>query len=666
MMREQRPETRRGFGARALLPAVLVPIVLAACGGPPAGKVTVQSAGFALAEVNQRVRYSATGAASFVWSLVPAGAQYGTLDQSGLYVAPAAVPSPAEVTIRACNAANTNDCGEAKLTVVPLGSAPGIQGTVSVPLGLLNVPAGIAPQSFVVEEGPAKPFEPDWSLPHAPGQVLIVGSNPNRVSGAGARVLSASPDVVSVQVPGGQTAEGFADRLEAQGFVTQPNYLYRVLDAPSPNDPLYGTRQFHLTQIDAAGAWNVRTDAARVAVLDTGADFNHPDLQGRLVKGKDFCAEFDTSAQVCTKTDDDPGETSSNLGQGNSGHGTHTTGIIAAATNNGVGVAGVTWGGQVLVVKVFATGGEFTDSKTLGDAIRYAADPAQGAAKVINLSLGIPNPDISKNPDKYIADAVGFADSQNVVVVAAAGNYQPSTADASKKVYYPASDSRVVPVGAVTPDNTISTISARGDDRLIMAPGQGSSFTPLGEAGIWSTKAGGGYEARYGTSESTPQVAAVAGLIRGLNPNLTALEVKGILQSTAKDLGASGRDTTYGFGLLQAGAALRKANPGSPVPPKTTVYVYADRFVNGAYDGNDPKTGRTEVLLEGVSGNVNYKITLTRDGSALPAGTYRVVACVNKNSNGIACDAGDLVGIQENVQYAGAGTIGANVTLRQN
>lgn len=257
----------------------------------------------------------------------------------------------------------------------------------------------------------------------------------------------------------------------------------------------------------------------------------------------------------------------------------------------------------------------------------------------------------------------GTQDQKDVLVIASAGNYQPSDDNTTKKLYYPASDPLVIPVGAVDPYNAISGISARGSNKLIMAPGQGVGFVPLGEAGIWSTKSGGGYEARYGTSEAAPQVAAVAGLIRGQDKNLSALATRGILQTTARSLGDP---AISGFGLLQAGAALRKAgSPTTPPATKLTVYVYADRLVNGAYDGNDLKTGRGEVILNGASGTVPYKITLTRDGSSLPAGTYRVVACVNKNSNGIACDPGDLAGVQVNVQYAGSGTIGADVTVAQ-
>ena len=161
----------------------------------------------------------------------------------------------------------------------------------------------------------------------------------------------------------------------------------------------------------------------------------------------------------------------------------------------------------------------------------------------------------------------------------------------------------------------------------IVAPGES----------ILSTSVTGDYQLSPGTSESTPLVSAIAGLIRAKNAALTADQVKGLLTSTAKNLGAT---NTFGAGLVQAGTALRKTeNPSAPPPPKTTVYVYADPCIEGGSgaactkygDGNDNRTGRVVVQLDGLSGLVNYTLTLARNGmSAIPAGTYRLVGCVTR------------------------------------
>jgi subtilisin family serine protease len=597
------------------------------------------------------------------------------------YFAPATVPTPPTVTVRATNTANPSDFGEINLTIIQTGQG-GISGTITIPSGLLSVQDasnGLEAQSLPQ----AQVFKPDWSLPHTPGQVLILSSN---TSGGALRIASAaslqnvrleriSDSVSRATVPAGQNERAFAERITQEtGALVQPNYIYQTLDAaPVPNDPLYSEKQFYLTQIDASGAWITQKTVpdGLIAVLDTGVDLTHPDLAGRVTAGKDFCPAFNAS-NVCEGEDNDPTDIPAAQG---GGHGTGIIGIAGAATNNAAGISGVTWGGKILAVKVFGVFNNTarSESAALAKGVTYAVD--QGA-KVINMSLGLPNANPGVNPDKLLADAIAYADSKNVLIVAAAGNYfDTGTADNAKTLFYPASDSRVVPVGAVDQSNNIAYFSARGSDRVIMAPGeQSENAQKQVTAGIWSTALGGAFAQSAGTSEASPMVAAVAGLIRAKNPSLTALEVKGILQSTARDLGANGRDTTFGFGLLQAGAALAKtANPSAPPPPQTTVYVYADKLKAGGnpstpgdYDGNDPQAGRTVVILSGTSGSVNYSITAGRDGKSLQPGTYLVTACVNKNSNGIACDPGDL-GARNPVpqNYSGAPINGVNITVKQ-
>jgi subtilisin family serine protease len=217
----------------------------------------------------------------------------------------------------------------------------------------------------------------------------------------------------------------------------------------------------------------------------------------------------------------------------------------------------------------------------------------------------------------------------------------------------------------VNQNNEASVYSERGSELDLVAPGQEAEVATVGK-GILSTKLGGGYERRNGTSEATPQVSAVAALVRAKNPGLTALQVRGILESTAKDLGAAARDNTFGFGLLQAGAALRKApSPNQPVVAKTTVYLFADRLEAGAYNPNSPKSGKAIVVLEASSGTMNYGINLSLANVKLEAGTYRVVACVNKGADSQICNTGDLVGVVPDVNYDGVSKNSVNVRLTQ-
>jgi subtilisin family serine protease len=680
-LKPHRSGLRLGFGL------VVLASVLSACGQPPPPvktEILIRTLSDSTTQITQvtvatglNLQATTSTAVQLNWSVVGGSATNGSVSAASTplgtkaiitYTAPAAVPTPATITVRATNANDPTEFGEINLTVIKFGEG-GISGKITVPAGLLSMVAGQnnAGQGNFAIQGPEKPITAsiDWSLPHVKGQVLVLGGSEMRQklgqSLSASQIESVGPSLSRVMVPANESEAAFAARLGRQtGAVVQPNYIYHTLnaEAPTPNDPFYSSNQFYLTQIDASGAWSVKKDLpdGLVAVIDSGVDTTHPDLQGRIIAGKDFCPVFGDNG--CAGEDTDPSD--------GFGHGTHVTGIIAAATNttSAFGMAGITWTGKVLAIKALDNTGT-ADSVGFSKSVRYAIDQK---AKVINMSLGV-QPSDGVAPDPLLTSAIADAVAQDIVVVAAAGNWQPSVADDKKKLFYPASDPRVIPVGAVDQNNTITSFSARGDSRLIMAPGTKRFPAPLSTMPnndyIFSTNPGGNFKELPGTSQASPMVAAVAGLIRAQNPSLNAQQVKDILYSTAKDLGAAGLDPIYGSGLLQAGAALRKAtNPNTQPLPKTTIYVYADLKVGNVFDGNNPKSGRSVVILDGLSGVLNYAITAGRDGKPLSAGTYRIVACVNKNSNGEACDAGDLGGSNPTPQsYSGTPINNIDITV---
>jgi subtilisin family serine protease len=408
-----------------------------------------------------------------------------------------------------------------------------------------------------------------------------------------------------------------------------------------------------------------------VAVIDSGINQNHPDLAGRVTLGKDFCPNIVNNA--CQGEDNDPSEIPA--ANGGIGHGTFATGVIAATTNNNAGIAGITQSGKVLAVKVFGfdAGGATADSVALSKAIRYAADQN---AKVISMSLGVCASQSSAfdTPDKLTENAIAYAVGKGVVLVAAAGNNGANLnqqCGTDTAVQFPGNNPNVIAVGSVDNANARSSFSATGAALDIMAPGEQL-------VGIDFDNTPSAFEKKTGTSFAAPQVAAVAALMLAKTPSLTRVEVQSILESTAKDLGAAGKDTTFGAGLLQAGAALSKAANLSAPSTKTSVYLYADRLrdapaagcstvdANNAncYDGANPFAGRAVVTINGTSGAVAYSITLSRNGQPIQAGTYRVVACVNKNANATACDAGDLGKSSNlNLVYTGANLTGINLVL---
>lgn len=388
---------------------------------------------------------------------------------------------------------------------------------------------------------------PNWSAPHVPGQVLVT-----EAGGFSAQALNALSTVRTQAVtqglklaftPAGETDRAFAARLTAAGLRVQPNFIYQPLALP--NDPGYpgngGIKvgsdnmtyvQDYLPRINADGAWTFLTACGKTpvgaltAVLDSGVDSGHPDLQGRLLPGASFATGAGTDDEV--------------------GHGTGVAGLLGAATNNRIGLAGVTWSGKtVLPVKVFNTGDITTAALTKG--LNYAVK--QGA-KVINMSLGAPG-DLG---DKALDDALNSA-AKSAVLVAAAGN------EPDKGVFYPASNPNVIAVGAVgARDSELASYSARPNaDRPrpldIVAPGGGA---PTGPTALIVLDAGGGYQLTAGTSEAAPLVSGVAALMRAANPGLSAAETRKRLLESVRRV-QSPNFPEEGLPLLDAEAAVRAA-----------------------------------------------------------------------------------------------------------
>jgi len=252
-----------------------------------------------------------------------------------------------------------------------------------------------------------------------------------------------------------------------------------------PNDPYFGS-QYGLSQIKCPSSWDLTLGSSSVviAILDTGVDLNHPDLVGKLVSGTDL-----------VNSDGTP--------EDDNGHGTHCAGIAAAATNNGIGVAGAAPNCKIMPVKVLDAGGSGYLS-TVAQGIRYAAD---GGAKVISLSLG------SSSASLTLQEAVNFAISKGAVVVAAAGNEGVSSK------FYPAACSGVISVGAVDSNNNKATFSNYGSWVSVAAPG----------VRIYSTWAGDTYAYASGTSMATPFVAGEAAILFsffGTNTSPAAIKQK--------------------------------------------------------------------------------------------------------------------------------------------
>ncbi|MBM4430520.1 MAG: peptidase S8, partial [Chloroflexi bacterium] len=354
--------------------------------------------------------------------------------------------------------------------------------TAVVVLALLCAPVG-------VYASPPKQAPLDLSIPHAPGRILV------KFKGGvskGERLLAhaehqgkvmAEESVLGievVQVAEEQMAHALARyRGNPRVAYAEPDYL--VEGAFTPNDPSYSTRQYGPQKVQANLAWDITVGSSDVivAVLDSGADFGHPDLQGKLIAGWDY-----------VNGDGDPAD--------DHGHGTHVAGIVGAGTNNSEGIAGIGFNTRLLVVKVLDQNNVGYYSAVISGIV-YAAN---NGARVINMSLAGPTWSLS------LWEAVEYAWNKGCLLVAAAGNGNTSAP------YYPAAFEHVMGVAATDANDARWSLSNYGDYISVAAPGQGIYSTDwLGGAGP--------YAARSGTSQAAPHVSGVAALLLSRDGSLT-------------------------------------------------------------------------------------------------------------------------------------------------
>ena len=345
----------------------------------------------------------------------------------------------------------------------------------------------------------------------------------------------------------------------------------------TPNDP-YATRQWYLGRIHAFDAWPQlpTLQPVRVAVLDSGVDSAHPELQNQIADGRSFVSsswESDTN-----------------------GHGTFVAGEIAAAVNNGQGIAGLGFSADLLIAKIVRSDGTISPDAE-ARAIHWAVERG---ARVINMSFGGVRDPHDPSQDTYSqveAAAVQYAVSKGVLVVAAVGNADGAPTEPWGYAGYPAALPHVLGVSSVARDGTVPTFSNRDvryDD--IGAPGE-SILSTLPRS-LTSARPGcvfqgysdcGPIEFRRGegTSFSAPLVSAAAALLFATDPALQSDQAANILTRSAQDATPDtgcvrcivGRDSLTGWGLLDVAAAVRALD--DPLPEGDR-YEINDQVANAA------------------------------------------------------------------------------------
>lgn len=353
-----------------------------------------------------------------------------------------------------------------------------------------------------------------------------------------------------VKLPPGLSVASGLDSLRAKAGVlaAEPNRVYRPVKAS--NDPS-ASSQYHLSRINAFGSWEYEvgdSSSVTIVIVDTGIQGDHPDLQSKIIAGVNRF--FDPNSQGASSAANPPTDAC--------GHGTAVAGTAAAATNNGVGVAGVTWGARLVSLKVFEDTNCLTNDVAVAAAINYTTTTLRNVAGVgriiVNMSLGGSGA-CSTLLGPVTADAVN---NYNIPFTVAAGN-------SGGGVLTPANCPAVIPVGATDQSDNVAGFSCRGPELAsqgVVAPG----------VGILTTALGSGYASVNGTSFSAPITAGIIALVFAKKPLTTAAEAKTIIRGSAEGIGIAGlsgaqyfktQGNLSGAGRVNSFLAMRLAVEGT-------------------------------------------------------------------------------------------------------
>ncbi len=467
--------------------------------------------------------------------------------------------------------------------------------------------------TWLPQEAFATPPSAAPATTFVPGEILVQwrpGASPNKIAVAladlGAEHMGtiAGLGVDRLRVRPGREWTAIA-RLRANALVVyaEPNYIARA--AHIPNDPGYW-RQWNMERVAAAKAWDFATGDPdlKVAVIDSGVQTDHPDLAPRIQGGWDY-----------VRGDPVPDD--------EYGHGTHVVGIVGAVTDNGLGVAGMSWQGWLLPYKVLNQDG----LGTYADIAAAIVSAQASGARIINLSLG------GSAPSQTLLNAVDAAYRAGILLVAATGNN-------NGPVNYPAAYTQVLAVGATTDLDRYAWYSNYGPEVDVAAPGG------LPETPIYSTIPNG-YGFLYGTSMATAHVSGVAALIWSLAPYLSRDDVRQIIEGTVDQVDAdshpytNGRNNYLGRGRINAERAVRSVLPprieASTTEVISIVSLSQPRYTRRLVLQNpslQPMNWQAQVLagsrwlslLPPTSGSLVYPTTtslsLQIDASGMVPGTY--------------------------------------------
>lgn len=403
----------------------------------------------------------------------------------------------------------------------------------------------------------------------------------------------------------GQSVEELVRHYNGLDLVDFAEPNYRMQAAAVPNDQFYGVL-WGLPDINAETAWDTRTDSSSiiVGVIDSGVEYDHPDLVDNMWTNSDEIAGNGIDDDGNGYVDDFFGYDFDNEDpdpRDDNGHGTHVAGTIGARGNNSIGVTGVGWNASLMALKVIGTG----SNADVARAIDYATD---NGAKITNNSYGYAGSNVGGS--QTISNAVGRAKDAGVLYVVAAGNSR-STIPASNMDgsfnSWPAELSKVhdnvITVAATDSDGSFASYSHWGTESVqIAAPG-----TQIG-----STYTNGGYVYSSGTSMAAPHVAGAAALLWAERPELSYLDIKDAMLSTARPEHLN----LVGDGVLDLGAAMdlikTSGNQGNaPVAVDDTATVAEDSEASVAVLSNDSDADGDTLTIESFTQGTNGSVVIS-------------------------------------------------------
>ncbi len=406
-------------------------------------------------------------------------------------------------------------------------------------------------------------------------------------------------DYVVIDVPAGRDAAQLKKQIEQLPDVEFVEYDVVVTITESqftPNDPNFSSHQYPLrntgvqppadpgtadADLSMEAAWDHTTGDSSIilAIIDTGIDVDHPDLDDRIWYNIDESTDgidLDSNGYVSDFRGWNFYNNSNNIDDDHS-HGSHCAGIAAAESDNGVGIAGMDWNCQIMVLKALGASGSGS-ALGVSRAMTYAVD---NGAHIISMSLG------SMSPSSLEQEAAEYAWNNNVTIFAAMGN------DDVGDPHYPAAFPEIIAVGGTDSDDNRahpfcgSPGSNYGDYIDICAPGNW----------VWSTVPNGSYGYKCGTSMATPHAAGLGSLIKSLRPNYTPAEIRALMRAAADDqVGRVSEDTPgfdiyHGWGRINGRATLQALTtdfaPILTVPGSQTVTELETlEFLVSAEDSN--------------------------------------------------------------------------------